>query len=71
MLRAAYSCLAPGGVIVIADETIPEGGLSRVAYQLRRLTAAAVTYLFTQATTHRVRDLAQQVRAAKRHGEAR
>lgn len=27
VLRAAYSCLAPGGAIVIADETIPESRL--------------------------------------------
>ncbi len=63
-LRAAYSCLAPGGTIMIADETLPQSGLSRLAYRLRRLPVAAVTYILTQATTRPVRDLALRVRAA-------
>lgn len=63
-LRAAYSCLVPGGVIVIADETVPETGLARLAWRLGRLPVAALTYLLTQATTRPVRDLAERIRAA-------
>jgi demethylmenaquinone methyltransferase/2-methoxy-6-polyprenyl-1,4-benzoquinol methylase len=62
-LRVAYSCLVPGGVIVIADETTPEGGLSRLAYWLRRLPVLAVTYLLTQTTTRPVHSLMPRVRA--------
>lgn len=63
-LRIAYSRLRQGGMIVIADETIPEGGPSRLAYRLRRLPAIALTYLLTQTATRPVRDLARRVRAA-------
>ena len=59
-LRAAYSCLAPAGVIVIADETVPQSVLARLA----RLPVAALTYLLTQTTTRPVRELARRVRAA-------
>lgn len=63
-LRAAYSRLAPGGVIVIADETRPQGRFSRLAYWLRRAPVAVAAYLLTQTTTRPVRDLCQRVRAA-------
>jgi 2-polyprenyl-3-methyl-5-hydroxy-6-metoxy-1,4-benzoquinol methylase len=64
VLRVAYSRLVPGGVIVIADESMPEGGLSRLAYRLRRLPIAAATYLLTQTTTRPVRGLRERVEAA-------
>jgi demethylmenaquinone methyltransferase/2-methoxy-6-polyprenyl-1,4-benzoquinol methylase len=63
-LHAANSCLLPGGALVIADETTPEGGISRLAYRLRRLPVVAATYLLTQATTRPVRGLCRRVRAA-------
>ena len=63
-LRAAYACLVPGGALVIADETMPENGLSRLVYRLRRLPVAAAAYLLTQTTTRPVRGLCQRVRAA-------
>ena len=63
-LRAAHSCLAPGGALVIADETTPEGGISRLVYRLRRLPVAAATYLLTQTTTRPVQGLCQRIRAA-------
>jgi demethylmenaquinone methyltransferase/2-methoxy-6-polyprenyl-1,4-benzoquinol methylase len=63
-LRAAFSCLVPGGALVIADETIPEGRFSRLAYRLRRLPVAAATYLLTQTTTRPLRGLCQRVQAA-------
>jgi SAM-dependent methyltransferase len=59
-----YALLAPGGAIVIADETVPETGLARLARRLVRLPVAALTYLLTQATTRPVRDLTRRVRAA-------
>ena len=63
-LHAANVCLVPGGVLVIADETTPEGGISRLAYQLRRLLVAAATYLLTQTTTRLIHGLCQRVQAA-------
>ncbi len=64
VLRVAYTRLLPGGEIVIADETLPGSGLSRVAYRLRRLPLVAATYLLTQTTTRPVARLAERVRAA-------
>jgi ubiquinone/menaquinone biosynthesis C-methylase UbiE len=46
-LQVANTRLAPGGVIVIADESLPDSGPSRWAYRLRRLPAAAAAYLLT------------------------
>jgi ubiquinone/menaquinone biosynthesis C-methylase UbiE len=63
-LHAANVCLVPGGVLVIADETAPEGGVARLAYRLRRLPVAAATYLFTQTTTRPIHDLCRRVREA-------
>lgn len=63
-LRAAYMCLAPEGALVIADETAPKGGMSRLVYRLRRLPLAAATYLLTQTTTRPLDGLCQRVQAA-------
>ncbi len=63
-LHAAYVCLVPGGVLVIADEATPEGRVSRLVHRLRRLPVAAATYLLTQTTTRPIRNLCQRVRAA-------
>ena len=63
-LRAAYARLVPGGALVIADETLPANGFSRLVYWLRRLPVVAATYLLTQTTTRPVRDLGQRVRGA-------
>lgn len=64
VLRVVFSRLAPGGVMVIGDETTPEGPVARLAYDLARLPLAAVTYLLTQATTRPVVGLAQRLRDA-------
>ncbi len=63
-LRVARSRLAPGGMIVIGDESPPAGGLARAAHWLRRAPVAALTYLLTQATTRPLRDMEGKLRAA-------
>lgn len=64
MFRIAHSRLAPGGAIVVADETKPDRRLPRLLYQLRRLPVAAATYLLTQTTTRPVENLAERMQAA-------
>ncbi len=64
VLRAAFSRLVPGGILVIADEVVPDGALARALYWLRRLPVAAWTYLSTQTTTRPVRDLARRIETA-------
>ncbi len=63
-LAVSRSRLVPGGLLVIADETEPNGTLARLAYQMRRLPAVAVTYMLTQATTRPVHGLAKRIQAA-------
>jgi ubiquinone/menaquinone biosynthesis C-methylase UbiE len=64
VLRIARSRLVPGGIIVIGDETAPEGAFARCAYWLRRLPVVALTYLLTQATTRPIGDPSARLRAA-------
>ena len=47
----------PGGAVVVADEVAPVDPLHRLAYQARRAPLAALTYLFTQTSTHHTVDL--------------
>lgn len=48
---AVRSRLKPGGILVIADEVLPERALNRLAHRLARLPVAASAYIFTQTTT--------------------
>lgn len=64
VLRAAFSRLKPGGRIVIADETLPEGGFARLAYRLWRWPLAVATYLLTQTTTQPIRNIGCRLHAA-------
>jgi ubiquinone/menaquinone biosynthesis C-methylase UbiE len=64
VLRAIFSRLAPGGMMVVADETLPDGRWRRLACRLARLPLAALTYLLTQATTRPVCGLARRLREA-------
>lgn len=63
-LRTAWLRLVPGGRIVIADETLPEGRLADFISRLKRAPLVALTYLLTQTTTRPVLDLARRVQEA-------
>ena len=56
--------LRPGGDLGLADEVVPPGRLRRLAYRLRRLPVAAVTYVLTQARTRPLEDPTALVRGA-------
>ena len=56
VLEVLLTRLRAGGILVIADEVVPHGRLRRIAYHLRRLPVAAVTYVLTQARTHPLDD---------------
>ena len=56
VLEVLRTRLRPGGALVIADEVVPQGRLRSIAYRLRRLPVAAVTYILTQARTHPLDD---------------
>jgi 2-polyprenyl-3-methyl-5-hydroxy-6-metoxy-1,4-benzoquinol methylase len=55
VLEACAGLLAPGGKLLIADEVIPTGFLSRLAYALIRLPLVLLTWLLTRTTTKALR----------------
>lgn len=64
VLRAMYSRLVRGGRVVVADEVEPSSAASRALHRLRRLPAAALTYLLTQTTTRPAAGLVDRLSAA-------
>lgn len=50
-LAVVHSLLKPGGVVVIADESLPNDSLKRFIHRLARLPAAVSAYIVTQTTT--------------------
>jgi ubiquinone/menaquinone biosynthesis C-methylase UbiE len=55
VLEACGALLKPDGLIVIADEVVPEGGFTRLAYHLVRLPLVVLTWLLTRTTTSGLR----------------
>jgi len=64
LLKTAAACLRPGGVLLVADEVVPPGGLARLAYRLWRGPLVVVTWLLTQTTTRPLRDWGRLLREA-------
>jgi demethylmenaquinone methyltransferase/2-methoxy-6-polyprenyl-1,4-benzoquinol methylase len=64
VLAIAFSRLAPGGDIVLADEVLPSRSAQRLLYRIGRLPSAIVTYALSQATTRPVDDIAAMLDAA-------
>ncbi|MEZ4220335.1 MAG: methyltransferase domain-containing protein [Polyangiaceae bacterium] len=62
-LRVARTRLVPGGVLVIADETRPQG-MHGLLHRLLRAPVVAATYALTQTTTRPVVALAERVAKA-------
>ena len=56
VLEACGRLLAPGGRLLIADEVVPAGFLSRLLYFLVRLPLVFLTWLLTRTTTAALRD---------------
>lgn len=64
VLRTVHSRLKPGGVLAIADETLPDTRGGRFWARLRRWPRAVLTYFLTQATTRPVERLPQRISEA-------
>lgn len=56
--------LRPRGKLIVADEVMPDSTLGRVGTFLFRLPFAALAYLLTQNTTHRVAGLGERIERA-------
>ncbi|WP_251949437.1 corrinoid protein-associated methyltransferase CpaM [Thermococcus argininiproducens] len=60
-LKEIKRILKPGGLLLIADETVPQNPLKRIINLLVRLPLVVVTYLLTQTTTRAIKDLPRRV----------
>jgi ubiquinone/menaquinone biosynthesis C-methylase UbiE len=63
-LRQAKRVLRPGGALLLADETTPNGVLKRFLSGLLRLPLVIITYIVTQTSTRSIKDLPAQVTEA-------
>jgi ubiquinone/menaquinone biosynthesis C-methylase UbiE len=63
-LREAHRLLRSGGLLLVADEVVPQSLVKRVLYWCVRLPLALLTYLLTQTTTRSLRHLPQEIQAA-------
>jgi demethylmenaquinone methyltransferase/2-methoxy-6-polyprenyl-1,4-benzoquinol methylase len=63
-LREAYRALKPDGLLLLADEVVPERVLYRLAHGLIRLPLAVLTYALTQTTSRAVQGLPGMIQDA-------
>ncbi len=64
VLAHAFRVLKPGGVLILADETIPRKRLKRIAHKVLSLPLRFITYLLTQTSTKPLHDMVEKVEGA-------
>jgi len=78
VLQQARRILRPGGIIIIADEVVPQTGCRRILQSIIRLPLFAITYIIATGVTHPLANLAgEMIRAgftiekeARSHGDS-
>jgi len=60
-LRQIRRLLKAGGLLLIADETVPSGWLKRILHWLVRLPLLVITYILTQTSTGAIRNLPEMI----------
>jgi demethylmenaquinone methyltransferase/2-methoxy-6-polyprenyl-1,4-benzoquinol methylase len=63
-LAQAYRLLEPGGLLLVADEVVPQSPVRRILHAVVRFPLALLTYLLTQTSTRALAGLPQQVEQA-------
>jgi len=64
VLEHAYRILRPGGLMVIADEVIPNSLWKRILHLLIRIPLAIITYILTQTSTKALKDVEESITEA-------
>lgn len=63
-LKEVKRILKPGGILLIADEVMPQSIPKRIYHRLIRFPLVIITYLLTQTTTHSIRNLPESIKEA-------
>lgn len=61
-ITQVHRLLEPGGLLLVADEMVPDSRIARLALRILRLPMAVVAFLLTGQVTHPVGGLAEQLR---------
>lgn len=64
-ISSANSILKPGGVLIIADETIPGSAGKRVLHSLVQAPVRILAYILTQSGTRPLKDIGSKLQDAK------
>lgn len=63
-ITQVHRLLVPGGLLLVADEMVPDSRVARLALRILRLPMAVVAFVLTGQVTHPVARLAEQLREA-------
>ena len=63
-LKEVKRILKRGGILLLADEVVPQGIIKRLLYRLIRFPLVIITYLITPITTHAIKNLPESIQEA-------